>query len=262
MLPLRGQAVVLGDDRPSIGELADIGLAGVDHRFHGEDHARLQAQPRPRAPVVQHLRLLVKFAADAVSAEFAHDAETVPFGIALYRVADIAEVGARPDGLDAAPHALIGDITQPARLYGRLPDIEHAARVAVKTVLDDRDVDIHDVAGLQLFFARHAVAHDVVYRGADRLRIGLVAGRRVIERRGRGVLYFYDVFMAKPVDFGGRHARLDQRTDVVQDFAGQTAGDAHFSISSADLTVTDMAGPGHGPGRRNSKCLVLQATRL
>ena len=52
-------------------------------------------RPVPGAAVVQHLRLLVELAADAVAAELAHDREAVAFGVALDGGADVAEMRAR-----------------------------------------------------------------------------------------------------------------------------------------------------------------------
>ena len=46
VLPLRGQRMVGGDDRPAVGERADAGAAGVDHRLDREDHAGLQLDAR------------------------------------------------------------------------------------------------------------------------------------------------------------------------------------------------------------------------
>ena len=51
--------------------------------------------PVPGLAVVQHLRLFVELAPDAVSAEFAHHRKAVAFGEALDRRADVAEARAR-----------------------------------------------------------------------------------------------------------------------------------------------------------------------
>ena len=104
------------------------------------------AMPWPRAAVVQDLRLLVEAPADAVAAEFAHDAVAVRLGVALDGVADVAQGRARAHLRDALPHAFVGDLAQAPRLDGGLAHEEHAARVAVPAVLDDGDVDVHDVA--------------------------------------------------------------------------------------------------------------------
>ena len=99
-----------------------------------------------RLAVVQHLRVLVEHAADAVAAVLAHDREALLLDVALDRVADVAQVTPGPDRADAAPHRIEGNFRQPLGLYRRSSDRVHPARVAVVTVLDDRDVDVDDVA--------------------------------------------------------------------------------------------------------------------
>src|SRR2546421_11787048 len=108
VLPLRRQAVVLGDDGPAVDQLSDPGLAGVDHRLDGEGHARFQGQTRSGLAVMQHLWLLVEFSADAVAAELAYHREAVALGMALDRRADIAKARARTHLADAEPHAFEG----------------------------------------------------------------------------------------------------------------------------------------------------------
>src|SRR5207248_11042139 len=127
--------------------------------------------------------------ADAVAAELAHDREAMTLGEALDRRADIAEVRAGLDGTDAAPHRLVGHFAQPASLDRRRADIEHATGVAVETILDDGDVDIDDVASLELLVAWDAVTDDMVDRRADRCGIRLITGRGVVERRRNRALH-------------------------------------------------------------------------
>src|SRR5207253_8694617 len=110
------KAVVLGNDRPAVGELPDVRTAGVDHRLHGEDHAGLESQPGSGMTVMQHLGLFVEFAADSVAAEFPNDRKAARFSVALDGVADVAERRARPDPFDAPPHTLLRDLTQPPSL--------------------------------------------------------------------------------------------------------------------------------------------------
>ena len=93
---------------------------------------------------MQDLRLFMKLASDAVTTEFAHDAEPLRLRMRLDSVADVAQVRAGAHGLDAAPHAFVRDFAQALRLDRRLPDIEHPAGVAVIAILDYRDVDVHD----------------------------------------------------------------------------------------------------------------------
>src|SRR5450756_1942375 len=92
-------------------------------------------------------------------------------------------MGARFDLFDAQPHAFVRGFAEAARLDGGFADIKHATGVAVVAVLDHRDVNIDDVAVLQLLVSGNAVTDLVVDRGADGLGLGLVAWRRIIERR-------------------------------------------------------------------------------
>src|SRR5438093_13457323 len=91
VLALRRQAVVLVDDGPAVGELADRRFAGVDHRFDREGHSRLEARAGSGASVVQNLRFFVEFSPDSMAAEFAHDAVAVAFGVLLDRRAAVTE---------------------------------------------------------------------------------------------------------------------------------------------------------------------------
>ena len=179
---------------------------------------------------MQHLRLLVELAPDAVAAELAHNREAVAFGVLLDDGANVAQSTAGLDRGDAEPHALVGDLGQApgddAR-RGFAADHEHAAGVAMKAVLDHRDVEVDDVALLQRLVTGHAMADLVVDRGADRLGVGGVAGRGIVERRRNGVLHIDHVIVAQAVELAGGHARLDERLDVVEDLGGQLAGHAH-----------------------------------
>ncbi len=180
MLPLCRQRTVFGDDSPAVGHFADVATPGVDHGLDGEGHAFAQHFSRARLAVVQHLRVFVEVAADAMAAEFAHDAVARALGEGLDDVADVAQPRTRFDQRDAMPHGLEGDVNQPLHMLGYGADTEHAAAVAVESVLDDGDVDVDHIAALQRFVVRNAVADDIVDRGADRRGVGRVARRRVI----------------------------------------------------------------------------------
>src|SRR5260221_1141546 len=81
VLPLCRQAMVLGDDGPAVGELADRRLACVDHRFDREGHSGPATRPGSGAPIVQDLRLFVEFAPASIAAELAHHAVPLPFSM-------------------------------------------------------------------------------------------------------------------------------------------------------------------------------------
>src|SRR6266571_2258661 len=216
VFPLRREAVVLGDDGPAVGKLADRRLAGVDHRLDRESHSRLKASARSRTPVMQNLRLFVELAPDSMAAEFAHHAVAPAFGMLLDRRPDIAEKGPRAHRIDAEPHALVGGFAQPPRLDRGLADIEPAAGFVVKAVLDHRSVGIQNVTGFQHALPGNAVADLMIYGGADRLGKGLVAGRRVIEGGRDGFLLVNDELMTETVELTGGDAGLHPRGDDVE----------------------------------------------
>src|SRR5690554_964897 len=231
VFPLCGQAAILGDDGPAVRQFGNGGLAGVDHRLNGEDHARFEFRAGAGATVMQYLRFFVEVFADAVTAEFTYDRKAVGFGVTLNGVADVAQTRAGAYGVDAKPHALIGDVTQTSRLNaGRLftAHQKHATVVAVPTVLDDGDVNIHAVPLFQHLVAGNAVADLVVDRGAHGFGEGGVARRGVVERGGDGALHIDHVFMTQTIELAGGYAGLDERGDVVEHFGAEAAGDAHF----------------------------------
>ncbi|MCY1237412.1 hypothetical protein D9M72_501060 [compost metagenome] len=220
MLPLRGQRAVLGHDGPAVGQLLRFGAARVEHRLDGEDHARLEHEARPAPPEVQHLRFVVVDAADAVPAVFAHHAEVLALRDRLDRVAHVAQRRAGLHLADAGAQGFVGRLHQPARQHAGRTDEEHAAGVAEPAVLVDGDVDVDDVARLQDLVGRgNAVAHHLVHRGEDGLRIAQVA-----HVGGNGALHLHDVCVAEAVERFGAHAGHDVGLDHRQDLGGQLCG--------------------------------------
>ena len=119
---------------------------------------------------------------------------------------------------------------------GRLADEHHLAGVAVIAVLDDRDIDVDDVAGLELPLPRDAVADLMIDRRADGFREAAV-----VERRRNRLLLVDDVVVADPIELTGGDARLHVGTDHVQHLRGQAPGYAHL----LDLVVC-LDGNAHG----------------
>jgi len=216
-----------------------VTLTGIDHRLDGEGHAGLKFEARVRQTVMQHLRVFVVDAPDAVTTVFAHHRKALRLHMLLNGMTHIAERRARTHLPNAEPHGFKGDLDQALRMRGGFAHEIHAARVAVKTVADDRDVDVEDVAVLDLLVARDAVADHVVYRGADGLR------KPAVVEVGRGrLLHAGDVLVADAVELVGGHAGFDVLADEVEDFGGEAASLAHFL-----LFLRGLEGDGHGLGR-------------
>ena len=127
----------------------------------------------------------------------------------------------RAPGRMAAHQAFVGDLEQP--LGGALDaaDRIHARGIAMPAIDDQGHVDVDDVALAQRLRIGDAVADDVVDRGAGRLGVATI-----VERGGDGVVV-HAVFEDETVDRVGRHARLDDRGELVEAGRGQPAGLAH-----------------------------------
>ncbi len=65
----------------------------------------------------------------------------------------------------------------------------------------------------------------------------------VIQRGGDGLLDFYHIVMAETIQLIGGDTGLDVGGDVIEDFRGQAASDAHFFDIGGSL---ESDGSGHG----------------
>ena len=91
MFPLRGEAVVFGDDCPAVGQLTDCGFAGIDHWLDRENHVGFQLGPGASLSIMNYLWVFMKFCSDPVATEFAHNRVAGFLGVALNGVADVTK---------------------------------------------------------------------------------------------------------------------------------------------------------------------------
>jgi hypothetical protein len=173
------------------------------------------------------LGFFVKAPANAVPAKLAHHRKAVALGKLLNRMANVTQMGTGLDLLNAFPHGVVRDLGQALGRNRGLAHHEHAARVAMPAIFDGGDVHVERVALFERLVVRNAVADLVVDRGADRLGVGLVATRRVVERSRDAALHIDHVVVAQLVNLVGGDARLDEGLDVVEDFRSQAACHAH-----------------------------------
>ncbi len=124
-------------------------------------------------------------------------------------------------------------------------------------VQDHGDVDVQDVAVLQLPLAGNAVADDVVDRGADRLRIAAIVQRR----RHRAMRD--DEVVAQLVQRAGRHARPHMRGDHVQRLGRQPAGGAHPGevLRRVDRDASRVGPAVHRPWSPSFRCRLANAAQ-
>jgi len=217
--------VVLGHDGPTVRQQFDAGLAGIDHRLDGQRHTLAEFEAGAAAAVVQHLWILVESAPDAMPAVLANDRTAVFLDEFLNGLTDITKTLARRKFVDAKPHTVKGDLGQALRLDAGRTGKEHAARVAVKAILDDRDVYIDRISGFQFAVSGDTVTHDVVHGCANRLRKAAV-----IQGRRDGILHVGDITVAYLIDFISSYAGFDIICDHIQHVRRQATGISHLLL--------------------------------
>src|SRR5258706_6216158 len=217
--------MVLGDNGPAVGQQPRVALAGIDHRFDREHHARVQFHARAGLAVVQHLRIFMINAADTVAAVFPHHRIARGLGVSLDGVTDVAQLCAGLHGIDAVHHGLETGFRKPLRQHRRLADVVHAAGVAVVAVLDDGDVDIDDIATFEYAVVGNAVADHMIDRRTDGF------GEAAIADVGRNrLLDVHDVVVADGIQRLGTHAGVDMFANYVQNVGCQAPGYAQFLL--------------------------------
>src|SRR5690554_569841 len=177
---------------------------------------------------MQYLRVLMKFASHAVTAVFAHNRKALLLGVLLDGVPDVAQRTARAHLLDAQPHAFVRDFGKTPGKYRWLTDVVHAAGVAKPAILDDRNVDIHDVAVFQDFLAGNAMADHMIDRRADGCGKRRIPRRRITDGGGLDLELIGDEFKAKPVELACGDSRFYMRRQEVQGGGCSLASGAHF----------------------------------
>ena len=143
LVPLRS---VFCHDRPTIGFGSHAPSATIEHRLDGENHAFAEGEAGSRLSVVQNLRFLMHFPADAMTAIFTHHGIAISLGMSFDRPADVSKARARANRPDAHPHGFLGGLDQlpGGRIY-RANEIGFAG-IRDIAVLLERDVEIDDVA--------------------------------------------------------------------------------------------------------------------
>mmetsp|Transcript_2815 Transcript_2815/g.4579 ORF Transcript_2815/g.4579 Transcript_2815/m.4579 type:complete len:390 (+) Transcript_2815:31-1200(+) len=185
VLELGGASTVLGGGGPPVCPVDVLRGALADHRLDGEDVPHLHLA-RLVVLVVQDVGRRVKDLADPVAAEVGDRGVSVRLDVVLDDPTDTVVGLAWLAVGDGFLPAVVRDLDE---LLARLVDLAHHKRlgaVAVVPVVVARDVDVDDVAVLELVRVRYAVADDLVDGGAARLGKAVVverAGVRVALQR-------------------------------------------------------------------------------
>src|SRR4030095_7281744 len=151
---------------------ADLGTAGIHHRFDGDDHAFLQARTAPGFPVIRQVRFVVHLGANAVPDEFAYYRKSILLDQALHRVANIAEAVAGAHLFNGAGERVAGHIQQFLQFRANLTDRNGDSRVREISIYFHAEVDGDDIAFLQLALRRRDPVNNLaVHRCAENARI-------------------------------------------------------------------------------------------
>src|SRR5690606_1473726 len=141
------------------------------------DHARTQPLAATANAVVTDLRFFVELPSDAVTYEVLYDAVTQALGELLNGGSDVPESGSWLDFLDPQFQAFAGRFCHPLGLFGWRAHVEGGGRIAVKAFVNVGDIYVDDVAFAQDLRVGDAMAHDLVYRGANTLGKAMVIER-------------------------------------------------------------------------------------
>jgi hypothetical protein len=171
---------------------------------------------------MEHLGFLMKPSPNAMATVFSDHRKPRGFGVLLNRRPDITQMSPWGNGIDSLHEAFLRSGDKPLGKNRGLSDREHAARIPVKAVFNDGDVNIDDIAVFESFRSRDTMTYDMVNAGTDRPR-----EPPVIQRGRDGIQSFYDVAMANLIDFSGRDTWSDMNPNHIKHLAGQFSSHPH-----------------------------------
>ena len=168
---MSSKAAITGLDRPSIFQGLYRAFILADHRFNRDAHARHQALPTARVPIIGNFGVFVQLLANAVANIFTHNGETVLLHVALHCVADIPHSCTCLRGSNAKVQTLFGHIQQALGFQVELAAGKGTGVITVKTINLAAGVNRNDIAGADLLVAGGDTVDDGVIH-ADTCRGG------------------------------------------------------------------------------------------
>lgn len=224
MLVVGCQAAVACAVAPLVCVAGDVPVAGGDHRLNGDGHALAQAKAAIRRAVIEHRRIFVHFAPNAVTGQVADDAIAVAFSHLLHRVTHVTQPLARDSLPCARKEALLRDVNQALRFRRNFANAHREGTVGLPAVQHQTAVDGQDLPFPQnLLFGGNAMHHRIVNRRADGCRIPLV-----MQKRRDGVV-FADELLGVDIQRSGTHTGLNGLAQTAQHFVEKRARVTHFA---------------------------------
>jgi len=228
MLELGGEGFVPRHGCPSVVQRAGVVMPGVDHRFDGEEHPRLQHRAVTCPADMEDRRGGMENPPEAMAAEIAHHGKPSALRNRLNGVADIAERRAGFHRIDPGHHRIVCNIDKAARLLRDfIADQIHPAGIAVPPIQNDGHVDVDDIALDQRLLPRDPVADDMVDGRADGFGEGGPVFPPAIPKRRRDRPVAGDEIVAELIQRVGPHPRNDMGRDHVERGRRQLSGAAH-----------------------------------
>ena len=211
--------MVARDDGPAIAQLFDVAATRIDHRLDGEGHAGLELFQGAWFAIVQNLRLFMKNLTDAMTAKLADHRKAVAFCKLLNGPPNVTQPSAGLDFDDAVPHGFVGQLAKPLGSNRGFADNEHATGVTMPAIFDHGDVNVDNVALFQGFVVGDAMANLMVDRSANRLGVGVVAIRGIVQWGRNTALNLCHVVVRQLVKLVGGDAGLDVGRQKIQNLA-------------------------------------------
>ena len=189
----------------------------VDHGLDGEHVADLHDANGFIVGIVGNVRGAVEELANAVAAVGLDDAESLGVGVLGDDVANLPVLCPRLAVLDGLHQAFVGGLDEQLAGLARRADDKCLVKIAVIALVEHRDVDVHNIAVLQLSAVGDPVTDDLVDGRAHRFgKVKVVQWRRVCPKLDTCVMNHF-------VNVIGRDAHGDRGVGPVQDETADSA---------------------------------------
>ena len=221
----RGQAIRCAH-RPAVVEQSDIGRPNINHWLNGKRHPRFQFWSAATFAVIGNLRFLMHFAPDPMSDEFAHDGKTMSSRFILNLSTDIADAPALESDADGSRERGFGSTQQLVGAFLDDSNGDSGRVIANPAILNNADVEFHDVPVLDATLAANPMNHLIIKRNTD------VPGENAMTQPIPQKRAFHSgvahEIRSRLVYFLCGNPRPNKIADPVEEIAGRAARLPHF----------------------------------
>src|SRR5262245_7623771 len=211
MLKVSRGLSVEGYHCPSIGKHLNVFVSQIYHWLDRNHQTLSQDRSSTRFAVIWYLRLFVHGTANAVAAVVLYNREAKWLDIRLHRVADIPKPVSDVAFFDRSVKGLLRRFKQPLHRFTNLADRNSHRSVSHVSHVGRAAIDTHDIAFAQLPLAGDPMHDLIIYRGANRARISVIAFEGGI---GTST---HNHSLRLLIQIPSRYARLDHCPQALQD---------------------------------------------